>query len=289
MPIKNQAVTLTYLAWDTLLNQPKPGDAANHTIKRIVDGAAAESIAASPVERENGEYSIALTAGENDGDMMVAEGSSSTGNVIIVPTRWANLPTTVANTGTGARTVTVTVNDGTNPLESARIRFTKAAETRVGTTDSSGQCTFNLDDGDWTAAITLSGHDWDGTGCTTPTTKTQTVDGDKTPTYSMTAVSCTPSEPGQVTGYLYCYDEDGNVESGITVESEITEAAEATGCAYDTATKTVTSDATGKVEITGIFKGATYRLRRSGDKWYSVTIPSNASDPYELTSILGNP
>ncbi len=90
MPAKGAAVTVSYTAWNTSANQPKTGDAGNHTIKRIVDGAAAASITDTPTELENGEYEITLTAAENSGDAMSVEGSSSTGQVVIVPTKWMN-------------------------------------------------------------------------------------------------------------------------------------------------------------------------------------------------------
>lgn len=95
----------------------------------------------------------------------------------------------ITNQGSGARTVTVTVNDGSNLLESASIRFTKGAATYVQQTNSSGQATFNLDDGTYTVAISLIGYTYSGT--------TLVVDGDETETYSMTALTIT--EPSDVT------------------------------------------------------------------------------------------
>jgi hypothetical protein len=94
------------------------------------------------------------------------------------------LPAQIAGAGTGARTVTVMVDDGSDPLESAMVRFTKGAATYTQATDASGNATFNLDDGTWTVAISLFGYTYSGT--------TLVVDDDKTPTYSMTAISITP-------------------------------------------------------------------------------------------------
>ena len=90
MPVKGEAVTVAYTAWDTAANAPKPGDAGNHTIKRIVDGAAAASISDTPTDLENGECEITLSAAENSGDAMAVEGSSSTGDVVIIPAKWMN-------------------------------------------------------------------------------------------------------------------------------------------------------------------------------------------------------
>jgi len=58
--------------------------------------------------------------------------------------------TTVAratDTGTGARTVTITVNDGTTVLENARVRVTQGAESYAASTNASGVVTFYLDAG----------------------------------------------------------------------------------------------------------------------------------------------
>ncbi len=95
--------------------------------------------------------------------------------------------------GTGARTVTVTVDDGDvpTPLESAYVRFTQTggAGTYVQRTDASGNVTFSLDDGTYTVSISLIGY--------TYTPSSQVVDEDETPTYSMTAQTITA--PGAVT------------------------------------------------------------------------------------------
>jgi len=87
---KNEAVTVTYTAWDTSANAPKTGDVANHTIRLLTDGVASTP-AASPAEVERGEYKIVIAAGENTGTMMAVIGESSTGSVVIVKASWQNL------------------------------------------------------------------------------------------------------------------------------------------------------------------------------------------------------
>jgi len=100
------------------------------------------------------------------------------GGVTYEFTAYTNVPSEM-NSGNGARTVTVTVDDGSDPIESALVRFTKGTETYVQNTNASGNCTFNLDDGTWTVAISRAGYTYSGT--------TQVVDGNETVTYSMTA------------------------------------------------------------------------------------------------------
>ena len=195
----------------------------------------------------------------------------------------ANLPADVAaitsQVGTGARTVTITVNDGTTALEDARVRLTKGAESYVTSTNASGIATFYVDDGTWTVVVTLAGYTYAGT--------TIVVDGNETATYSMTQVVVPSSDPGQVTGFLYCYSESGVVESGAIVTVRQTAVAESTGVAYDGKARAETSNIAGLVEFTGLFKGGRYEVRRGGSRSYTVTIPDAANDPYELVSVIG--
>ena len=187
------------------------------------------------------------------------------------------LPGLISNLGTGARTVLVTVDDGTDPLEAARVRLTQGVETYVGSTNINGQVTFNVDDATWTVAITKAGYTYAGT--------TLTVDGDKTPTYSMTAVSFSASAPGQSTGWVYCYDENGDAEADVTVNIQQTATPETDSYAFDTVIRAGTSDENGLVEFTGLWIGATYQVRRYSGSWHSVTIPNSSS--FALPALLG--
>jgi hypothetical protein len=181
--------------------------------------------------------------------------------------------------GTGARTVTITVTDGTDPLEGARVRMTNGAESYVGDTDADGEISFSLDDATWTVTVTKAMYSF--------TSTTLVVSDDTTHTYSMTATSITVSDPGFVTGYYYCYDEEGGVESGATVQTRI-KTYSGYGEALDTAVRTTTSDASGLAEITNMLPGATYQIRRGAEgDWTDVAIPSTAISPYALLNVLG--
>ncbi len=191
--------------------------------------------------------------------------------------------TTDTGTGTGAWAVTITVDDGSDPIESATVRVTKGAETFVSTTDVNGEVNsgsgFSLDDGTWTVTITQSSFTF------TPVTLEVSADTDIT--YSMTTVSFPASNPSQVTGFLYTYDESGVVESGVTVNLRFRNLA-GTGIAFDTAIKTATSDATGLVTFTNLFPGAEYELRRETNGiWRTVTVASDASSPVALPNFWG--
>jgi hypothetical protein len=157
-----------------------------------------------------------------------------------------DLDTLLGRLDVGARTIAVTVTDGTDPLEGAIVRFTKGAE-----------------------STTLA------------------VSADASVTYEMTATSFAPSPPGLVTGYLCCYDEQGQIEPGVTIRLRQTAAVSGTGVGYDSASRTAVSDATGLVQFAGLFPGAKYQIRRETGSWYDSTIDAGATDPYALPSILG--
>ena len=190
---------------------------------------------------------------------------------------------TSGDTGSGARTVTITVDDGTDPIESARVRVTKGAESFVSTTDVNGEANsgsgFSLDDGTWTVSITAPGFSF------TPVTLAVSADTDIT--YSMTQVSLPASTPGQVTGFLYTYDEDGVVEASATVEIRFRNLA-GTGIAFDRAIRTETSDVNGLVSFTNLFAGAEYELRReTNGTWRTVTVATDASSTFALPNFWG--
>ena len=73
-----------------------------------------------------------------------------------------------AGGGTGAYTITVTVTDGTDPLENATVRLTEGINTFVQYTDASGNAQFSLDAATYNVALTKDGYSF------TPTTRTVT-------------------------------------------------------------------------------------------------------------------
>ncbi len=184
--------------------------------------------------------------------------------------------------GTGARSVTITVKDeppGPIPLEGAKVRVTKGAESYVRPTNISGQAAFSLDDGTWTVAITLSGYSF------TPTTLV--VDGTEVVTYYMSLVSVPASDPGLVTGYYHCYDKDGVIESGAIVQMKFHKSS-GSGISGDVSVRSETSGVDGLVSFTNLFTGADYMVRRGTDRpWHRITIDADATTPYALPDVWG--
>jgi len=186
---------------------------------------------------------------------------------------------TSGSAGSGAWSVTITVNDGTNPLENASVRMTNGAETYIATTNAAGQASFSLDSATWTVSITKSLYSF------TPTTLA--ISANTSQAYSMTQIVISLSDPGFTTGYYFCYDEDGNVESGVEVSVKLYDLP-GTGISPDTAIRTETSDASGLVEFTNMFRASTYKIRRGADRpWQNVAVPLAAGATYALTNIGG--
>jgi hypothetical protein len=189
------------------------------------------------------------------------------------------LPLASISLGTGARTVTITVTDGTDALEGARVRVTSGSTSQVGDTNVSGVIVFGIDDATWSVTITKSGYSF------TPTTLV--VAADTSHTYAMTEATIPASDPDFVTGYLYCYDENGEVEEDVIVQMKIVSLS-GSGSGYDTATRSETSDATGLVTFTNLVPGALYSIRRGTETdWVDITISAAATDPYEIDNLFG--
>jgi hypothetical protein len=185
-------------------------------------------------------------------------------------------------TGTGARTVTITVNLAGSPVEGAKVRLTKAAESYLGTTNVSGQVTFNVDDGSWIVGITSPNTTFAGA--------VLAVSGNVSQSYNVTAISITPSSPGNVTGYWLCLGANGLPESGVTMSMQaVSIDCDISGLALDTTVRTTTSNGSGVAQFPDLTPGVRYQAwRGTGAKVY-VTIPTDASGTLELNSLLGSP
>jgi hypothetical protein len=88
MAVRGQALTVTYVAWDTSANAGKTGDVANHTLRWIKDGtSAAPTNSPAEVDATNapGVYKLTLTATECNAWAGVLCGKSSTANVSVIP------------------------------------------------------------------------------------------------------------------------------------------------------------------------------------------------------------
>jgi hypothetical protein len=187
----------------------------------------------------------------------------------------------VGGSGSGARTVTITVNDGTTVLQNATIRLTEGANTFKAQTNASGVAVFNLDDATYTVGITKSGYSYAGT--------TLVVDGTETRTYSMTAISITlPANPDLSAIVVTCLGTDFEIESGITIDLRIKTLPDgSTNTAYPGLKQTATSNINGIATLYAP-KGSVCEWKRGrADVWNEITV--GTADQTNVTSIIGSP
>jgi hypothetical protein len=192
------------------------------------------------------------------------------------------LQTSLIGTPVGARSVTITVNDGTNPIQNAVVRLSTSGETAIRSTDASGIAAFSLDDNTWTVSITATGFTFQPV--------TLVVNGTENQTYSMSSVvSPTPSLPSLTTGYWTVYTETGVVHVGAIVEINVLNpGVNSTGVVMQDAMRTATSDSNGLVSFTNMFPGATYKVRlRGSSRSFRVLVPHTTGGTVALGSIVG--
>lgn len=182
--------------------------------------------------------------------------------------------------GSGARTVTITVNDGTTALQNAIVRLSEGLNTYRTLTNASGVAVFNVDDATYTVAVTKSGYTYAGT--------TIVVNGTETATYSMTAVSVTPpTNPDLSAVVVLCLGTDFEAESGVTIDLRIvTFPSGSTNTAYPGIKQTATSNGSGIATLEAP-KGSVCEWKRGKeDSWTEITIGSD--DQTNVTSIIGS-
>lgn len=187
------------------------------------------------------------------------------------------LPALISATGSGVWTIEITVNNGTTVLENAKVQLSEGANRFIGETNESGVVTFNVDAATYIVAIAKTGYSYSGT--------TLVVSDDVSITYSMSINSFTSSLPGQSTGWVYCYNYNGDIEASVTIYVQQVATTETSGYAFDTTIYTLTSDENGLVEATGLWIGATYQAKRVNGAWHSFVVPDAAT--FALPAMLG--
>ena len=161
------------------------------------------------------------------------------------------------------------------------MRFTESVNTYTGSTNASGVIVFSLDDATYTVSISKAGYTF------TPTTKI--VNGTETDTYSMSAVTITaPPNAATTTGVMTVYDEEGTVESGVTITVQVLDGPGTAGIGYDSTEWEATSNGSGVVEFAGIILGARYKIWRGTSKpdAQTFTAPTTGTS-FNLAEVIG--
>jgi len=254
-----------------------------------IDGGRAELIGqenTAPVAGAGGKVPATVASGDDADAASVKStiGAAGAGLTALATQASVNAIAASIGTGTGARTVTITVNDGADPLESVRVRLTKGASSYVGSTNASGVVTFHVDDGTWTVAATLTGYTYAGT--------TIVVDGDETATYSMTAQTITAPSAASLCTVQFRVNLSGTAVSGAVCKAKLQGINQASdGTILSNAESSDTTDALGVAELelvqkSSIIKGSgVYRIwvEIAGNPVASVetTIPNQSTILYE--------
>jgi len=206
----------------------------------------------------------------------------------VVDTVAADVASIAAAEGTGVVDVTITVEDSnSNPVQAAVVELRINASRYSATTNASGVAVINPTEGNGTYTVRISAQGYS----LVPTPATLVVSGDTSHTYTLTTITIPSSDPDRITGFLYTYDSAGAVEESVMITLTQTATAEATGISYDTTPRVEYSDADGLVTFVGMFPGARYEIRRGSSTATKKVfkVPIDATSPFELPSLLGNP
>jgi hypothetical protein len=106
--------------------------------------------------------------------------------------------------------------------------------------------------------------------------------------FTGTAIAVVPSDPGEATGWLIAYDNEGQAVAGIklTLTQTAPPAGDEDGHAYDATPRTLTSGPGGLVYATGLFVDAEYTLRRGKGAVAELTVPDE--EEFEFPTVLGS-
>jgi hypothetical protein len=218
------------------------------------------------------------------GDLIEVQGSGfveSTDSLESIRNRGDSAWITSTATGTGARTVNIGVNDGTDPIQGATVRVLEGINTYSLTTSAVGSGTFNLDDATYDLSISKAGYNYAGT--------TLVVNGTENETYSMAqSAIAAPPNASTSTGVAHLYDHMGVKEVGAKASVQITSGPGASGISYDRKIWTETSDSGGMIQFSGLIREAIYDYWRGSSKAskVSITVPNTLS--FNLDEIIGS-
>lgn len=180
-------------------------------------------------------------------------------------------------TGSGPNSVTITVTDGTDPLQNATVLLDDGGVNQYqGLTAADGTIELNTVSATFDVLIAKDGFQFSGT--------TLVVDGTEAETYVMTALTISPTADNEtVTAYFYTRNESG-VITGVDCSATCTCAPDGTGSAFVPEHQSGSSNGTGLFSFAA-WKGGCYKVTVAGVS-YKVNIPSNADDPFAIDNQL---
>lgn len=161
----------------------------------------------------------------------------------------------IKSNGHGPNLVTITVTDGTDGLENAKVRVATGVLNESGDTDVDGEVQFALSNATYTVTIERAGYE--------SHVASLVVSADTTTEYELTALIVTPpASPSVATGSMLVLDEFNEPEEGISISLQMTEGPGTAGYSLDTKVRTEVSNGSGMVQFVKLRRGATYSLWR---------------------------
>ena len=122
--------------------------------------------------RDRGDAAWVTATGFSTLDSTAVQTAAAAALTAYDPPTKAEMDTAIAaintGSGSGAYSLTVTVTDGTDPLESATVRLVEGANNFTASTNALGEASFSLDAATYTVTVTKFGYSF------TPTTRTVT-------------------------------------------------------------------------------------------------------------------
>lgn len=172
--------------------------------------------------------------------------------------------------GSGPYAITITVTDGTNPIQSATVGMFINASRYVRTTNNVGVTVLSPTEGSGDYAVRIVATGYQFTPATLP------VSGNTSHTYAMTQITISGSTPPLTTGYLYCYDQNMQPIEGVPHTRRLTSSpSNDTGSSLNnSAVVTVNSDINGLVTFMNHLVGASYQVIRNSNNPGAVTYPA---------------
>lgn len=157
--------------------------------------------------------------------------------------------------GGGANLVTITVTDGTDPLQNATVRVASGVLSESDQTNVDGEVQFALGNATYIVTIERAGYE--------SHVASLVVSGTTSEAYELTALVVTPpASPSVATGSMLVLDEFSEPEEGISISLQMTEGPGTAGYSLDTKIRTEVSDVDGMVEFIKLRRGATYSIWR---------------------------
>jgi hypothetical protein len=182
--------------------------------------------------------------------------------------------------GSGSYNVTLTVNDGTNPIQNATVTLAINSSRYTATTNSSGVAVLTPTEGSgtYTVSLTAIGYQF--------TPVSLVVSGNTSHTYSMTALNINSGPAGTVTVYGYTTDATGStVVAGVRVYLKMETPPSTAGSIVSPNPITATSDSNGLFQITGCLPSTQYYiLSDRSSSWQSFTTGTGSS--FEVPSTI---